>query len=102
MPNSQKFNEIKSKVSEHTSHISSELMTWVAIVILHAATIPTLMAVMSGLTDNLPPIDLVLMVWTALTALFIKAAIQKDMLILVTIGLGFIVQSTMVALIFFK
>jgi hypothetical protein len=34
--------------------------------------------------------------------LFLKAAIQKDMLNIVTIGVGFIAQAVMMALIFFK
>jgi hypothetical protein len=34
--------------------------------------------------------------------LFIKAAIQKDMLNIVTIGVGFILQAVLMALIFFK
>jgi hypothetical protein len=34
--------------------------------------------------------------------LFIKAAVQKDMLNVVTIGFGFIIQAVMMALIFFK
>jgi len=34
--------------------------------------------------------------------LFVKATVQKDMLNVVTIGLGFIVQAVMMALIFFK
>jgi hypothetical protein len=50
----------------------------------------------------MPPVDLVLLVWAGLGMLFLKAAVQKDMLNLVTIGVGFIVQATMLALIFFK
>ena len=57
---------------------------------------------MAGLTDRLPGVDLVLLVWAGLTFLFIKAAVQKDMLNIVTIGVGFIVQAVMLALIFFK
>jgi hypothetical protein len=57
---------------------------------------------MAGLTDRLPGVDLVLLVWTGLTLLFIKAAVQKDMLNVVTIGFGFIIQAVMMALIFFK
>jgi len=34
--------------------------------------------------------------------LFVKAAVQKDMLNVVTIGFGFIVQAALMALIFFK
>jgi hypothetical protein len=92
----------KQVIGSAISKISTETFGWLAVLILHAATIPSLMAVMSGLTDKLPPIDLVLMVWTALTLLFIKAAVQKDMLNLVTIGLGFVAQAAMIALIFFK
>jgi hypothetical protein len=48
------------------------------------------------------PVDIVLLVWTALVLLFVKAAIQRDLLNLITIGLGFFVQATLMALIFFK
>jgi hypothetical protein len=57
---------------------------------------------MAGLTDRLPGVDLVLLVWTGLTLLFVKAAVQKDMLNVVTIGVGFIFQAILMALIFFK
>ena len=77
-------------------------MGWLAVIVLHASTVPSLLAVMAGLTDRLPGVDLVMLVWTGLTLLFIKAAVQKDMLNLVTIGFGFIIQAVMMALIFFK
>lgn len=100
----QKFNleQFKDFVTTKFSQISSETLGWIAVLVLHSATIPSLLAVMSGLTDRLPGVDLVLLVWTGLTLLFIKAAVQKDMLNLVTIGLGFILQAAMLALIFFK
>jgi hypothetical protein len=93
---------VKDFVQTKFSHISAETLGWMAIIILHASTIPSLLAVMSGLTDRLPGVDLVLLVWTGLTFLFVKAAVQRDMLNLVTIGFGFIIQATLMALIFFK
>lgn len=95
----EKFVQI---IASKVSVISAETFGWLAVIILHAATIPTLMAVMAGLTDRMPPVDLVLLVWTGLSLLFIKAAVKKDMLNVVTIGVGFIVQAAMMALIFFK
>jgi hypothetical protein len=92
----------KTFVTTKFTAISSETFGWLAVVVLHASTIPSLLAVMAGLTDRLPGVDLVLLVWAGLTLLFIKAAVQKDMLNVVTIGFGFIVQSVMMALIFFK
>lgn len=96
------LNELKEFVGSRISKISAETFGWVAVVILHSFTVPTLLAVMTGLTDRMPSVDLVLLVWAGLSLLFVKAAVQKDMLNVVTIGLGFIVQSVMMALIFFK
>ena len=96
------LDSIQTFVTEKFSHISAETLGWIAVIVLHAATIPSLMAVMAGLTDRLPGVDLVMLVWAGLAMLFVKAAVQKDMLNLVTIGFGFIVQAVMMALIFFK
>jgi hypothetical protein len=102
----QNFNfdlsEFKNFIQTKVSHVSSETFGWLANIVLHASTIPSMMAVMAGLTDRLPSVDLVLLVWGGLTLLFVKAAVQKDMLNVVTIGFGFIVQAAMMALIFFK
>jgi hypothetical protein len=94
--------QIKDFVTTKFTAISSETFGWLAVIVLHSSTIPSLLAVMAGLTDRLPGVDLVLLVWTGLTLLFIKAAVQKDILNVVTIGFGFIVQAAMMALIFFK
>jgi hypothetical protein len=96
------LNQLKEFIQTKISVISAETFGWLAAIVLHASTVPSLLAVMAGLTDRLPGVDLVLLVWTGLTLLFIKAAIQKDMLNIVTIGVGFIVQAAMMALIFFK
>jgi hypothetical protein len=101
MPNFN-LNTFKDFVTTKFSVISSETFGWLAVIVLHASTIPSLLAVMAGLTDRLPGVDLVLLVWAGLTLLFVKAAVQKDMLNVVTIGFGFIVQAVIMALIFFK
>lgn len=94
--------KFKDFIQNKFSHISAETVGWLAVIVLHASTVPSMLAVMSGLTDRLPGVDLVLLVWAGLTLLFVKAAVQKDMLNLITIGLGFIIQAVMLALIFFK
>jgi len=96
------LNNMKSFITEKFSHISAETLGWIAVLVLHSSTIPSLLAVMAGLTDRLPGVDLVLLVWGGLALLFLKAAVQKDMLNLVTIGFGFVIQAVMMALIFFK
>jgi hypothetical protein len=96
------MDQLKDFITNKVSKISAETFGWLAAVVLHASTIPSMLAVMAGLTDRLPSVDLVLLVWTGLSLLFVKAAVQKDMLNVVTIGVGFIVQAVMMALIFFK
>jgi hypothetical protein len=82
--------------------LSSDTVEWVGVIALHGATIPTMLGLMMGVTDNTPPIDIVLILWGALAMFFIKAVIKKDILNIVTIGLGFIGQAVLMALIFFK
>lgn len=93
---------IKEFFSTKVTKISAETFGWLAAIVLHASTVPSMLAVMAGLTDRLPSVDLVLLVWAGLSLLFVKAAVQKDMLNVVTIGFGFIVQAALMALIFFK
>jgi uncharacterized protein with PQ loop repeat len=89
-------------IKEHAPHVSAETMGWVAVILLHLATVPTMVAVLTGLTEKMPPVDMVLFSWTGLFCFFIKATIQKDLLNIVTIGFGFFVQAALLALIVFK
>jgi hypothetical protein len=89
-------------IKEHAPHVSAETMGWVAIILMHLATIPTELAVLTGLTEKMPPVDMVLFSWVGLFCFFLKATIQKDLLNVVTIGFGFFVQAAMLALIVFK
>jgi len=89
-------------IKAHAPHVSAETMGWVAVILMHLATIPTLLAVLTGLTEKMPPVDLVLFAWAGLFCFFIKAAIQKDFLNIVTIGFGFFVQAALMAMIIFK
>lgn len=94
-------NWVKS-VKEHAPHISAETMGWVAVILVHLATIPTMLAILTGLTDKMPPVDLILFMWAGLFCFFVKATIQRDLLNIITIGLGFFVQASILALIVFK
>jgi hypothetical protein len=94
--------KVRAALKEYFSKLSAESLEWAAILVLHAATVPSLLAVMAGVTDKLPAVDLVLMLWFGLALLFAKAAVKKDMFNIVTIGFGFMLQAVMMALIFFK
>ena len=86
----------------HMAPLSAETLGWLAVLLIHSATIPTLLAVLTGLSDRMPTVDLVLLTWAGLTALFAQACVQRNMLQIITISVGFILQSSLMALIFFR
>lgn len=75
---------------------------WTALLTLHAVTIPTLIGLMTGLSDKTPPIDMILILWIGLALFYFKAILEKNIVSIVIIGLGFIAQSVLMALVFFK
>ncbi len=101
MPNFDFENFIKS-VQNKLAPVSAEALGWIAVIVLNAVFIPTLLALLMGLSDKVPSVDTVLLTWGGLLLLFGKAAIQNDKLNMVTIMLGLFVQASLMVLIFFK
>jgi hypothetical protein len=100
----EKFNEWKEDLIEYFegfSKASADTFAWISVVVLLGATIPGFLAVMAKVTDKMPPLDITLMLWTGLLLYFIRSAILKDMLMVVTIGFGFAIQAILLGLIFF-
>jgi hypothetical protein len=93
---------LRNFLSTTLTKVSAETLGWLAAIVVHAATIPTLLALMTGLSDRTPNLDIVLFAWAGLVLMFLRAVVLKDVLNIVTIGLGFIVQATLMALILFK
>jgi hypothetical protein len=96
------INLIRDFVANSLGRISADTLGWLAAILLHAATVPTMLALMTGLSDRPPSLDLVLFVWSALVLMFLRAIVLRDNLNIITIGLGFIVQAAMMALVLFK
>lgn len=87
---------------EHLGHLSAHTLGLVTIVLLHLASIPTLLAVLMAQNDKLPPVDLMIFVWSGLITLFFKSLIEKNFLYIATICLGFCAQTVIMSLILFK
>ena len=80
---------------------SADTLAWLSVIMIMASTIPGFFAVMSHVTDRLPPLDIILFVWVGLLLYFVRSAIVKDMLMVVTIGVGFAIQAILLGFIFF-
>jgi hypothetical protein len=96
------LNSSRIWLEQHLPKVSAETLGWLAVVVIHCATIPTLLALLTGLSDTVPNLDIVLFMWTGLVLLFFRAVVLRDMLNIITVGLGFIIQAVIMAMILFK
>ena len=94
--------KITKSFAENIGSLSAETLGWIGVILVHLATIPTMVAVLTGMTEKLPPIDIVVLLWMGLLMFFVKAVLSKDLLNIITIGFGFFVQATLLALVVFK
>lgn len=93
---------VKQFFVEHLKKVTADTLGWLSAVVLHCATIPSLLAILSGLSDRPPNIDVVLFIWAGLILLFARAIVLKDQLNTITIGAGFMVQAVLMAFIIFR
>jgi hypothetical protein len=79
------INAIRNFLNEHLHTISADTLGWLAAIVIHCATLPSLLALLTGLSDHTPSIDVVLFMWTGLVLLFARAVVLKDALNIITI-----------------
>lgn len=100
------LNRVKDSVvnffAGHFQKISADTLEWLSIVVIHCATIPTLLAMLTALSDRTPGIDVVLFAWGGLVLLFCRAILLRNRLNIITNGFGFIAQAVIMAIILFK
>lgn len=100
--NTESAKSVVSFLKEHFHKISADTLGWLAAIVIHCATLPTLLALITGLSDKTPSLDVILLIWGGLLLLFARAVVLKDMLNIITIGIGFIAQASLMAFILFK
>lgn len=87
---------------DHFRNLSTETVGWFAVLFLHCATIPPILTLLFGMSDRLPSIDVVIFLWTGLILLFIKSLLKRDMLNIITIAVGFMLQACLLGFLVFK
>jgi len=90
---------VRDFVENRVSKISADALGWLAAIVIHCATIPSLLALITGLSSNTPNLDVVLFAWAGLILLFGRAVVLRDSLNIITIGVGFMIQSVLMALV---
>jgi hypothetical protein len=77
-------------------------MKWLSIMLLHCATIPSILGLIFAISNSLPSFDVVFFIWTSLLIFFIQALIKKDILTIATVGIGFFIQAILLGMVVFK
>lgn len=95
-------NAVQRFFEEHLLKISADTLEWISIIVIHCATVPTMLAMMTGLSDHTPSLDIVMFIWGGLFLMFIRAIILKNSLNIITNGFGFITQAVIMASILFR
>jgi hypothetical protein len=93
---------VREFLANSLAKLSADTLGWLAAIVLHSATLPTFLALMTGLSDRTPGLDMILFLWGGLVLLFLRAVVLKDILNIITIGFGFILQAGCMALVLFK
>ena len=96
------LDSFKDVLNDQLKSISADTVEWLAVVLMHAATLPSIFGLLLGVSDRLPSIDVVSFIWTGLILFFVRALILKDMLIVMTVGVGFIIQALLLGFLVFK
>ena len=78
-----------------------KLCGWAGLVLIHGATIPTLIGRLNGSDTSLPELSLVTMVWLGLCFYFARAIIQRDTIYTISNGIGFVFNSLLLIMIVF-
>lgn len=82
--------------------ITADSLSSMSVIMLHMATVPGLLALMFAWTDDTPQLELVLMLWAGLITMFVQAMVTNNRMLIALISLGFMFQSVLMALIFFR
>lgn len=94
----KRFNAMLQKIRNMAA---PEIAGWLAMVMLHSNTVPTTIALILGYNATLPPLSMVLLTWAGLALYLWRAVYQKDILYMVSNGIGFMLNSVLLAILVF-
>jgi hypothetical protein len=82
--------------------ISSVSLEWTTIILLHCASIPSILSLLLGVVDHMPDIDIILFLWVGLFVYFIKSFLENNRIVLFTNATGFFIQAMLLAMVVFQ
>jgi hypothetical protein len=98
MDNEGKQMTVLQKIKEMPA---PELGGWLGMCLIHGATIPVTVGNIMGYSNSLPPLSMVLLVWSGLALFLWRAIARQDFLYTVSNAVGFVLNSVLLAIIVF-
>ena len=77
----------------------TEACGYLGMLLIHSATLPPTLKIILGYATSLPPIEMVLLVWTGLFLFLVRAVADNDKLYILSNSIGFFFNSVLLALI---
>ncbi len=84
-----------------TNKLMGEIGGYAGMILLQGATLPQIYDKITNPNANLAPLSMVLMVWIGLLLYFIRAFVQRDMLYMISNGIGLVLNLILMAVIVF-
>jgi uncharacterized protein YqgC (DUF456 family) len=75
---------------------------YVGIALIQCANLPSLIGVMLGWSNDLPPLSMVLMVWAGLLLFLARSIYNRQTLYIVSEGIGIILQTLMLMVVVYR
>ncbi len=89
-------------IKQYFSGLGASTLNWVSIVIGHCIFLPTALALLTGLSDVTPGLDIVILVQALLMTMFIRSIVSRDSLGTILHGLGWCGQSLLLPMVVFR
>ena len=80
----------------------SEICGWIGLILIHSASLPVIISLILGYPTELPPITMILLLWSGLFLFLIRSLYQRDKVYIVSNGLGFIFNTILLSFIILK
>lgn len=93
---------MKNFIQTHFTGLNNQL-GWLGVILLQGATLPSMFDRVfgNGEAATLPPLSMVLMVWAGLILYLVRAIRQRDMVYIVSNGIGTALNTVLMAMIIF-
>ena len=96
------FEIVKMQIISLLTQITKEVFNIISIILLHCATVPTLLALITGVIDKTTSVDVFVLIFAGLFVMMLRSIAHKEVFSTLVNCTGFFIQLVLMALVVFK